>query len=76
MPFINCQRCQKSGEPITTELPWDDETSKNIRAKICTACWGEWEEQAIIVINELGLKLFLPDDRKKLEKALHEFLGL
>lgn len=76
MPFILCHRCQKSGDPITAEIPWDEITVQKIRSHICSTCWNEWEEQAIIVINELSLKLFLPADRSKLEVAMREFLQI
>ena len=76
MTEVTCVRCTNEAPAIEAEIPWPDPLGSAIRSQICKICWSEWEEQAIIVINELSLKLFLPEDRQKLETQLRDFLKL
>ncbi len=73
MPIL-CKRCEKNNDPIISPLPWSPETAAEIKTQICSQCWSEWEEQAIIVINELSLKLFMSEHQQKLEAHMREFL--
>ncbi len=76
MPEVICIRCSNTAPAIEGDIPWTGATAEELRSQICKLCWQDWQEQAIMVINELSLKLFLPADQAKLEAQMREFLKL
>ena len=43
---------------------------------MCAECWGEWEKQEVMVINELRLNFMDPRSAEVLHQKLREFLAL
>ncbi len=72
---FQCVRCGKS-EPRLPAAPVPGRTGSEIAEKICAACWHEWTEAEVMVINELRLNFMEPKSLKVLEQQMREFLLL
>lgn len=42
----------------------------------CGDCWREWVEEQTRLMNHLGLKGWLPEDRARLYEHMRDFLKL
>ena len=71
-----CQRCKAKSAPIEGELPLPEELAKLVRDSVCTACWREWQEMEVIVINELRLNFIDPAAQDILHRRMKEFFEL
>ena len=71
-----CTRCNR---PITAPaqgVTWGGALGDEIRAKVCDACWKEWGNAEVMVINELRLNFMDPESQGILIRHLREFLAL
>ena len=75
MTPIKCNRCGKSAEP-PARVPYPEPLASEVRSHVCTACWEEWKEEEVRVINELRLNFMDPESQKTLAAALRRFLAL
>jgi Fe-S cluster biosynthesis and repair protein YggX len=73
--MIACARCGTTAEP-PTRVTWGGQLGDEIRARTCAACWSEWEEVEVKVINELKLNFMDPESQNILTRHLREFLML
>ncbi len=72
-----CSRCGKPGEgPPAHRVPFPAEVKQQVLASICAACWREWEDMEVRVINEYRLNFLDPEHRAMLQRACLEFLKL
>lgn len=72
-----CKRCGRSGDPPpATRVPFTAEVKARVLSSICDACWREWEDMEVKVINEYRLSFMEPSHRKQLQVACLDFLGL
>ena len=71
-----CTRCQLTGDVIAGNLALPDETSREIRERICQRCWKEWGDMEVMVINELRLNFIDPAAQETLRQKMREFLEL
>lgn len=74
-PEITCARCGKTAAP-PTDVPYGGELGDEIRRSACAACWAEWLEAEVKVINELRLNFMDPKSQDILVEHLRDFLKL
>ena len=75
MADIACGRCNESKEQLE-EPPMGGPLGQTVVERVCTECWGEWQEMSARLINHYGLNLSVPEHRKELRRAMKEFLNL
>jgi len=71
-----CRRCKTNSAPLEGELPLPEELAQLVRDTVCAACWREWQEMEVIVINELRLNFMDPAAQDILHTKMTEFLEL
>lgn len=72
---FQCVRCGKTESQLSAP-PMPGSAGSEIAEKICAACWHEWTEAEVMVINELRLNFMEPKSLKVLEQQMREFLLL
>jgi Fe-S cluster biosynthesis and repair protein YggX len=72
---FQCVRCGKA-EPKLPAAPVPGQAGTEIAQKICAACWDEWTQAEVMVINELRLNFMDPKSLEILERHMREFLLL
>jgi Fe-S cluster biosynthesis and repair protein YggX len=75
MATIICARCGRSSEPLAAP-PMGGTLGDTILKRVCPDCWVQWGEQSRLLINHYQLLMADPDDRKRLNQAMKEYLGL
>lgn len=75
MSEIECVRCGRTRNP-PDRVPYPGALGEEIRSKICTSCWAEWEAMEVMVINELRLNFMDPAATDTLTRQMREFLCL
>ena len=75
MAQIQCVRCNKASDPITTAV-YGGKLKNEIKEKICQPCWNEWKEMSIKVINEYKLDLNDPKSDELLTQQMRTFLNM
>jgi len=72
---LSCQRCGQPGEPPPAHrVPLSAEAKRKVLESICAACWAQWEDMEVKVINEYRLNFLDPEHRAMLQKACLDFL--
>ena len=72
-----CSRCGRAGEaPPPHRVPFAPAAKEKVLSRACAACWREWEDMEIKVINEYRLNFLDPEHRSMLERTCLEFLNL
>ena len=72
---LMCTRCGQAGDaPPAHRVPFATPVKEKVLASICDACWKEWEQMEVKVINEYRLSFFEPEDRAMLQKTCLDFL--
>lgn len=71
-----CNRCKEKSAPFEGELPLPKDLAKLVRDAVCAACWREWQEMEVIVINELRLNFMDPASQEILHRRMKEFFEL
>lgn len=74
MAQIQCTRCGKTGEAITSAV-YGGKLGEEIKQKMCQNCWNEWKALSIKIINEYRLDLNDPNSDKVLEQQLQTFMS-
>ncbi len=72
---IECARCSKTAPP-PDEVSYGGALGEEIRSRTCAACWAEWLEEEVRVINELRLNFMDPKSQDVLVEKMREFLKL
>lgn len=72
---FQCVRCGKT-EPQLPAAPVPGPAGNEIADKVCAACWHEWTQAEVMVINELRLNFMDPKSLEILEQHMREFLLL
>ncbi len=75
MTAIFCRKCAKTLAP-PKRVPYPEPLASEVRAHTCVACWDEWKEEEVRVINELRLNFIDPEAQKTLVAAMRRFLVL
>lgn len=72
---MTCGRCGRQVEPLSAP-PMPGDIGATIQARVCPACWAEWQGMEVMVINELKLNFMDPGAQRVLDKHMREFLAL
>jgi len=72
---VQCVKCGKPGEPITDPL-YLGRLEAEVKSKVCTACWRQWEGMRVMVINEYQVNLGEESGRELVKKQMRAFLNL
>lgn len=75
MAAVTCSRCGQTRE-APSSVPYSGSLGEEILAKACAACWSDWLQTEVIVINELRLDFMDPRAQDILVRNMREFLGL
>jgi Fe-S cluster biosynthesis and repair protein YggX len=75
-PAFTCRRCARQDAPRLAEPPFPGALGREIGARICADCWGEWQRAEVMVINELRLNFMDPEAQEVLHRQMREFLVL
>lgn len=54
--------------------PFPDELGERIATTVCSACWEEWKQRQMVIINHYGLNVRDPKARKFLIANLRSYL--
>ena len=73
---VSCQRCKKDAAAIEGEIHLPAELADLVRERVCADCWLEWQDQEVMVINELRLNFMDPRSQEILVHHMREFLCL
>jgi Fe-S cluster biosynthesis and repair protein YggX len=73
--MVTCTRCGRTVEGLS-RAPLSGQLGRDILANVCPACWREWAQESVNVINHSGLQPVDPADRQKLYVMLREYLKL
>src|ERR687888_268501 len=75
MTDVQCVKCGKPGEPIADPL-YLGRLEAEVKAKVCKACWRQWEGMRVMVINEYQVNLGEESGRELVKKQMRAFLNL
>ena len=75
-PTPSCCRCGNERAPIEARIPFREPLKSEVQAVVCAACWKEWLDMQIKVINELALNLGDPRSHDIIESHARQFFGL
>jgi Fe-S cluster biosynthesis and repair protein YggX len=75
MADVTCRRCGQHKSALD-DAPLPGEVGQAVLAQTCADCWREWSEEQTRLINHLGLRPFVPADKKVIYQHLQEFLKL
>ena len=73
---IECSRCLRQAPPIETASFYTPALEQELRARVCTECWNEWQRAEVMVINELKLNFMDPKALPTLIGQMREFFAL
>jgi Fe-S cluster biosynthesis and repair protein YggX len=73
---VHCARCRRPDAPALAKPPLYGPQGKEIQARVCADCWGEWQRGEVMVINELRLNFMDPAAQDILTRHMREFLFL
>jgi len=65
-----------TGLPIRARIPFRSPLREQVLASVCDACWQEWLQMQIKIINELALNLGDARSHEIIEAHARDFLGL
>lgn len=72
---VTCSRCGETTLGLARP-PLAGEVGQLVYDHVCQACWGEWFEQSVNVINHYGLNPAIREHRQQLYDVMKEFLAL
>ena len=75
MTEITCSRCGQAKAGLE-QAPLPGEVGQAVVTETCADCWREWTEEQTRLINHLGLRPFVPSDKRVIYQHLREFLKL
>ena len=75
MGMVECARCGKTAEGLSgAPLPGD--LGERVLAGTCGACWKEWLDAQVVLINERGLSGANEEHFDYLMSEMQSFLGI
>jgi Fe-S cluster biosynthesis and repair protein YggX len=69
-----CTRCEGEGRIPMGAPPFQNELGARIAETICSACWEEWKQRQMVIINHYGLNVREQKAREFLIANLNSFL--
>ena len=75
MSDVQCHRCGLTRAGLSA-APMPGSWGERIFAETCSVCWTEWQEEQTRIINHENLRPYVPADKNRLYRSMHEFLKL
>ena len=72
---VTCSRCGREAAALDRP-PLPGAFGREIAARVCADCWGEWRGMEVMVINELRLNFMDPAAQQVLEDHMRQVFGL
>ena len=72
---VKCDRCSRESAALETP-PIPGPVGAEVQQRVCSACWVEWQQMEVMVINEFKLNFMEPSAQAVLDQHMREFLGL
>jgi len=69
-----CRRCEAAGRVPMGAPPFPNDLGTRIAETICSACWEEWKQRQMVIINHYGLNVRDPKAREFLIVNLKSYL--
>ena len=69
-----CTRCDRKDPTPLARAPFPTHLGRRILGDICEACWEEWKQRQMLLINHYGLNLQDERAREFLYTNLDSFL--
>ena len=69
-----CTRCDRSDTGRVERPPFPTDLGARIQAEVCSACWEEWKQRQMLLINHYALKLNEAPAREFLYTNLKAYL--
>ena len=76
MADIYCVRCEETGPAIEGLITFAGAFGADIRARVCHACWQEWSDMQIKVLNEFRLHMGEPSHRQQIQDYAYKFFRM
>ena len=86
MSDFKCNKCGGTSDATSSatgaavqpmaEIPFQNDYWKRIQEVCCSACWKEWQEMEVKVINEYRLNMIERDHRQQLKRFMQDFLNV
>ncbi len=73
MPTVKCTRCGQE-RPRVDAPPFKDLLGERIHQNICQACWDEWLQRQMQLINHYALDVRTAEAREFLRRNVEAFL--
>ena len=73
---LSCSRCRREAEALAKRPPLPTPLADEVLANVCAGCWEEWQENEVMVINELRLNFMDPGAAEVLHRKMREFFAL
>jgi len=86
MSDFKCNKCLGTEDSSTSasgvavepmdDVPFQNDYWKRMQQVTCKACWEEWKEMEVKVINEYRLNMIEREHRQMLKRFMHDFLNV
>jgi Fe-S cluster biosynthesis and repair protein YggX len=76
MSTLHCVRCDRPEAPALARPPLRGQLGQEIQERVCADCWRDWQQNEVMVINELRLNFMDPAAQDILTRHMREFLRL
>lgn len=74
MRKVHCRKYNKDMEGLATP-PFPGPKGQDIYEHVSQQAWQEWQAHQVRLINEKGLSMIKPEDRKFLQEEMEKFLS-
>jgi Fe-S cluster biosynthesis and repair protein YggX len=74
MRTVFCRKYKKDMEGLLTP-PFPGPAGQDIYENVSKQAWEEWQARQVRLINEKGLSMIKPDDRKYLTEQMQKFFA-
>lgn len=71
---VHCRKYNKQLEGLATP-PFPGPKGQDIYEHVSQQAWQEWQAHQVRLINEKGLSMIKPEDRKFLQEEMEKFLS-
>ena len=76
MSEIDCVRCEETTVGVQGLITFAGEFGDEVRSRVCQACWDEWSEMQIKVLNEFRLHMGEASHRKLIQDYAYKFFRM
>ena len=76
MADIHCVRCEEDAPAVQGFITFAGEFGEEVRGRVCQACWDEWLEMQIKVLNEFRLHMGEATHRKMIQDYAFKFFRM